>query len=225
MNRPTNASRSSWGTPISPQVGRDEREDLADAERLDHRGQPEDDEQTPPVLGGSGSGRRVRGGGHRRSLPARGLIGRASGPDRFGLPRTRKRPKELVGGPPVVSQRLRTSPESLRSARDPRSTALRPSNPAPGTVPRIAPRCGLAVRTCPFGQDEMYPPGRHGHNGLIHELRPNRPVAYPRLSHRCGRNVDDASRRGATSMHGPRRRRFGRREVVDGTTAGSTRGH
>ena len=32
----------------------------------------------------------------------------------------------------------------------------------PGSVP--------AVLTCPFGQDELYPPARRGHNGLIHEL-------------------------------------------------------
>jgi hypothetical protein len=49
--------------------------------------------------------------------------------------------------------------------------ALRPSNPVPGTGPEIALRFGLAVRTCPFGQDEMYWPGLYGHNGLIHELR------------------------------------------------------
>lgn len=95
--------------------------------------------------------------------------------------RTRKRPKELVGGPLVDAHRLRTSPESLRSAQVPRSPALRPSNPVPGTVPRIAPRCGLAVRTCPFGQDEMYWPGPRGHNGLIHELRPNRGRLIPEL--------------------------------------------
>src|SRR4029078_12138127 len=96
---------------------------------------------------------------------------------------TRKRPKELVGGPLVVSHRLRTSPESLRSARDPRSPALRPSNPAPRTAPLIPHThpppgtavwtpsgAGLAVRTCPFGQDEMYRRGGIGHNGLIHEV-------------------------------------------------------
>jgi hypothetical protein len=42
--------------------------------------------------------------------------------------------------------------------RDPHSVALRPSNPVPGTGPEIALRFGLAVRTCPFGQDEMYWP-------------------------------------------------------------------
>src|SRR6478752_6904523 len=54
--------------------------------------------------------------------------------------------------------------------RVPRSLALRPSNPVPGTVPWITPRTGLAVHICPFGQDEMYGPGPYIHNGLIHEL-------------------------------------------------------
>jgi hypothetical protein len=80
---------------------------------------------------------------------------------------------------PVVSHRLRTSPESLRSARDPRSVALRPSNPVPGTVLRITPLAGLAVRTCPFGRDEMYRPGLPSDNRLIHELHANLPALIP----------------------------------------------
>src|SRR4029079_1587060 len=103
----------------------------------------------------------------------------ARGVRRSKMRRTRKRPKELVGGPRVVSHRLRTSPESLRSARDPRSPALRPSNPAPGTAPWITPRSGLAVRTCPFGQDEMYRRGAIGHNGLIHEVAAKRGGLIP----------------------------------------------
>jgi hypothetical protein len=82
-----------------------------------------------------------------------------------------------------TGQSVRTGSEQVRSRyappRDPRSVALRPSNPAPGTVPRIAPRCGLAVRTCPFGQDEMYRPRPSGHNRLIHELRGNRSRLIP----------------------------------------------
>ena len=124
------------------------------------------------------------GGGSGGNAP-RGSIAPCSGgrgPNKRPLERrTRKRPKELVGGPLVDAHRLRTSPESLRSAQVPRSPALRPSNPVPGTVPRIAPRCGLAVRTCPFGQDEMYRPGHRAHNGLIHELRPNRRRLIPEL--------------------------------------------
>src|SRR4026207_710320 len=46
----------------------------------------------------------------------------------------------------------------------------RPPTPAPGPAPWITPRSGLAVRTCPFGQDEMYRRGGIGHNGLIHEV-------------------------------------------------------
>ena len=36
--------------------------------------------------------------------------------------------------------------------RVPRPPALRPADPVPGTVPRIAPRCGLVVRTAPSGK-------------------------------------------------------------------------
>jgi hypothetical protein len=119
----------------------------------------------------------------------------------------------------VVSQRLRTSPESLRSARDPRSTALRPSNPAPGTVPRIAPRCGLAVRTCPFGHDEMYPPGPSGHNSLIHELRPNRRWLIPEFP----ADVDGMwTATGATSMQYGRGVDSFDGRWVDGTIPGAT---
>jgi hypothetical protein len=82
-----------------------------------------------------------------------------------------------------TGQSVRTGSEQVRSRYDPprapRSVALRPSNPAPGTVPRIAPRCGLAVRTCPFGQDEMYRPRSSGHNRLIHELRWNHSRLIP----------------------------------------------
>src|SRR5512146_620820 len=44
--------------------------------------------------------------------------------------------------------------------RVPRSGALRPPNLVPGTETRITPRTGLAVHICPFGQDEIYGPGR-----------------------------------------------------------------
>ncbi len=42
-----------WGDAHLAQVGREEGEDLADPEALDHRGDPEDREQDPPVLGGA----------------------------------------------------------------------------------------------------------------------------------------------------------------------------
>ena len=51
LNRPTNASRSAAGDAHLAQVGREEREDLADAEALDHRGDPEDGHEDAPVLG------------------------------------------------------------------------------------------------------------------------------------------------------------------------------
>ena len=66
--------------------------------------------------------------------------------------------------------------------RVPRSLALRPSNPVPGTVPWITPRTGLAVHICPFGQDEMYGPGPYIHNGLIHELAGNPSDLIPKFA-------------------------------------------
>jgi hypothetical protein len=90
-------------------------------------------------------------------------------------PAAHSKAPEGTGG--RTGQSVRTGSEQVRSRyappRDPRSVTLRPSNPVPGTVPRIAPRCGLAVRTCPFGQHEMYRPRSSGHNRLIHELRGN----------------------------------------------------
>ena len=57
------------------QVGREQREDLADAETLDHRRDPEDREQDPPILDGAGRDGGWRSGGigrvghgHSRSL-------------------------------------------------------------------------------------------------------------------------------------------------------------
>ena len=76
LNRPTNASRSAGGDAHLAQVDRDEREDLADAQSLDHRHGPEHRHEDAPVLGGSrgrsgtrseGSRSRVRGSGSRRA--------------------------------------------------------------------------------------------------------------------------------------------------------------
>src|SRR5688572_7787215 len=126
------------------------------------------------------TGRRFRARGRGRGSP---IVGTREwyAPDRSchaaldqeprALSDARKRPKELVRGP---ASRLADGSEQVRSLRRsaqvPRSLALRPSNLVPGTVPRIAPRCGLAVRTRPFGQDGMYPAVPGGHNGLIHEV-------------------------------------------------------
>jgi hypothetical protein len=116
----------------------------------------------------------------RRLTPAnRGSCGDPR--DAAPVTATHNEAPEGTGG--RTGQSVRTGSEQVRSRyappRAPRSVALRPSNPAPGTVPRIAPRCGLAVRTCPFGQDEMYRPRSPGHNRLIHELRGNRSRLIP----------------------------------------------
>ena len=64
LKMPMNASRSCCGDAHLAQVGRQQREDLADAEALDHRGDPEHRDEDPPVLGGAAvGGRPWRGGG------------------------------------------------------------------------------------------------------------------------------------------------------------------
>ena len=92
------------------QVGRQQREDLADAETLDHRGDPEDRDEDAPVLAGTGLAVgqvTVCGEGHPPSLAELRLRRDAHVPD------TRKRPKELVGTSVRRVRRLRTSPQSL----------------------------------------------------------------------------------------------------------------
>jgi hypothetical protein len=98
--------------------------------------------------------------------------------------------------------------------------ALRPSNPVPGTVPRIAPRCGLAVRTCPFGQDEMYWRGTDRHNRLIHELHLNHRRVIPEFP-----GDVDGMWMGPVATSGQRLRSVDSSDWrwVDGTTAGATR--
>ena len=71
----------------------------------------------------------------------------------------------------------------------PRSPALRPANLVPGTVPRIAPRTGLAVQSAPSGKTKC----------TVGAMSPQRacprtcgqgPKSYPRTWSQCGRSVD-----------------------------------
>ena len=68
------------------QVCREQREDLADPEPLDHRGDPEDRHQDPPVLGtdatGSGRGRRLRPPAEPSGWRCRARAGAGAGPGR-----------------------------------------------------------------------------------------------------------------------------------------------
>ena len=123
-----------------------------------------------------------------------------------------------MGGP---AGRLATAPNKsgvLALAQVPRSLALRPSNPDPGTVPRIAPRCGLAVRTCPFGHDQCSPRRDAATTALstnfvdiTARLSPTFPPLWtacgePLTSARCVDGVDSST------------------EVIDGSTAGAVPG-
>jgi hypothetical protein len=109
---------------------------------------------------------------------------------------------------PVVSQRLRTSPESLRS--DPRPSLPGLATSEPGS--RYRPEDRSPVRPggshLPLRARQKVPAG---------PLRPQRPYprtcresrpAYPRLSHRCGRHVDDSPTRSVrfTPVHAGSRR-------------------
>ena len=187
---PTNARRSAVRDAHLAQVGRQQREDLADAEALDHRGDPEDRDEDPPVLGRAGRRLRVggRGRGHRGSLadaPADGAA--AASPD------TRKRPKELMGTSVRRVLRLRTSPQSLVAAG---SLARRPCDlrtwfpgPSRGSLPEPVWRFNLPLRA-----RRNVRPGRTAHNGLIHELAVVIAGSYPRTCGRCGRSVDTLAR-------------------------------
>ena len=117
-------------------------------------------------------GRRGRRGAHESARRNCGRTGRSAGP--------------VAPNKSGVSGRRRV----------PRSLALRPSNPVPGTVPRITPRSGLAVRTCPFGQDEMYPPGPGGHNALSTNFARRGPTlspSFPPMWTGCGEATPRAS--------------------------------
>src|SRR6478752_515529 len=100
-----------------------------------------------------------------------GSGGRGPGPDACVPCRTHESARRNWWEPSRSTGPVATNKSAVPGRRRvPRSLALRPSNPVPGTVPWITPRTGLAVRICPFGQDEMYGPGHDIHNGLIHEL-------------------------------------------------------
>jgi hypothetical protein len=68
---------------------------------------------------------------------------------------------ELAGQPVRCGSEQVRSPR--RPVRAPRSTALRPSNLAPGTVPRITPRCGLSDRA---GNADSCEPALHRANRI-----------------------------------------------------------
>jgi hypothetical protein len=176
--RPTNASRSSCGHAHPAQVARDEREDLADAETLDHRGQPEHREQDAPVLGGARS--------RRRPVVGPGVVVTGAGASERGREAAwqptvaraadTKAPEGTGGRTAVVSLSAPNKSGVATLRPRPSLAGLAAVEPGSRTAPRITPRSGLAVRTCPFGQDEMYPPGRH---------RRQRP--YPRSWAKSGR--------------------------------------
>ena len=189
LNSPTNASRSVVRHAHLAQVGRQQREDLADAEALDHRGDPEDATRMRQswagrVGTGGSTGAVVDAGvGHRGSLADAALT-------RPRVRRTHESARRNWWIHRSTGPRAPNKSGVPGRRRVPRSPALRPSNLVPGTVPRIAPLTGLAVRTCPFGQDEMYGPGGENHNGLIHELasRPARMLSpkFAALWTSCG---------------------------------------
>src|SRR4249920_1087250 len=78
-----------------------------------------------------------------------------------------------------------TGPEAANKSavpgrrRVPRSPALRPANLVPGTVPRIAPRTGLAVQPAPSGKIECTARGLVATTGLSTNSRRRAPHLSP----------------------------------------------
>ena len=158
------------------EVGRQQREDLADAEALDHRGDPEDRDEDPPVLAGragAGAGSRI-GVAVADTFPSLADGGR-------GCPGHTKAPEGTDGD-------LRsTGPEAANKSavpgrrRVPRSPALRPANLVPGTVPRITPRTGLAVQPAPSGKTKCTAGAPGATTGLSTNCATRVPEVIPEL--------------------------------------------
>ena len=138
------------------QVGRDEGEDLADTGTLDHRGDPEDGDEDAPVLLRAWSGREGSGSGVTarayRDRDAGVLHGRRRGRRAGHTKMPEGTGRKPANRPPFGSEQvrsLRVPPVNL--ARWPCDQRTWLPIPLRGSLPGAV----LAVRTCPFGQDEM----------------------------------------------------------------------
>ena len=141
-------------------------------------------------------------GGRASAVPGR-RIGRASGRRANGWTEGRKagrpagqrddgpldRPRaEGMEAPEGTGGDLRsTGPAAANKStvpsrrRVPRSLALRPANLVPGTVPRIAPRTGLAVQPAPSGKTKCTTQGRPATRPLSTNIGRDAPDLSPNL--------------------------------------------
>ena len=124
-----------------------------------------------------------RPAGHARKAPRRRRTGWAGG--RAGAPQLPGHTKAPEG----TDGDLRSAgPEATNKSAVPgrrlvpRSPALRPANLVPGTVPRIAPRTGLAVQSAPSGKTKCTVGGLVATTGLSTNLSQSAGKLSPNLT-------------------------------------------
>ncbi len=94
----------------------------------------------------------------------------------------RTKAPEGTGGTPSVQRVLGLQQAAVPGRRRvPRSLALRLSSPVPGAAAWIAPRCGLAVHSCPFGRDQCTVRGPRTTTGLSTNLQAEPSTLSPKL--------------------------------------------
>ena len=174
------------------QVGRDEREDLADAEALDHRGEPEDDEQASASPGRGGAGRACAVTVGRVTADAdASLAERTPGRTRRTAPAHTKAP-EGTGG--RTASRLAAAPNksgvpalrpgpSLDWPCGHRTWFPGPSRGSlPGAVWRFAPAPSGKTKCSRRGHRAPQPPYPRTCDGIARGLSPT----FPPMWTRCG---------------------------------------
>ena len=125
---------------------------------------------------------------HRANGTCRGARGHAAALERPGRA---KAPEGTGGSSGQSTGPLAPNKSGVRGRRRvPRSPALRLSNPVPGTVPRIAPRCRSGGSHLPLRARRNVSAGPQGGQRAYPRTSPGGPRPYPRLSHRCGWPVD-----------------------------------
>ena len=193
LNSPTNASRSVVLDAHLAQVRRQQGEDLADAEPLDHRGDPEDRHDDPPVLRRAGTGRDGASGGragigHPRK-PSRWDGRRAPGAPgarsrrRDARRRTRKRPKELVRHRPFDGSRGFEQVRSPWSPPGPSLAGLATSEPGSRDRPEDHSSNRSGGSHLPLRARRNVRPGPRPPQGACPRTCAQAGRSYPRTSH------------------------------------------
>ena len=153
------------------------------------RPKAEEPPQSPGEGSGGPAGRRASGWteGRRASGPADGRkAGRPAG-QRDDGPLDRPRAEGMEAPEGTGGDLRSTGPAAANKStvpsrrRVPRSLALRPANLVPGTVPRIAPRTGLAVQPAPSGKTKCTTQGRPATRPLSTNIGRDAPDLSPNL--------------------------------------------